>query len=133
MGSLVVRAEIDVEIATDREPARVVRAGETYKADSALARVTYLTVRGGIDAPLVLGGRGTLLVAHLGRALRAVRERSRPMVRGAIEVPADGAPIVLGPEHPTTGGYPILGVVTSEDLGRLFSIRLGGIVRFAVV
>ena len=47
-------------------------------------------------------------------------ERSRPMVRGAIEVPGDGLPIVLGPDHPTTGGYPILAVVASEDLERVF-------------
>jgi 5-oxoprolinase (ATP-hydrolysing) subunit C len=52
------------------------------------------------------------------------------MVIGAIEVPRDGNPIVLGPEHPTTGGYPIIAVVASADLGRLFSIRLGGTVRF---
>ena len=57
-------------------------------------------------------------------------EVSRPMVLGAIEVPRDGQPIVLGPEHPTTGGYPIIAVVASADLGRLFSIRLGGTVRF---
>jgi allophanate hydrolase subunit 2 len=57
-------------------------------------------------------------------------EVSRPMVLGAIEVPRDGKPIVLGPEHPTTGGYPIIAVVASTDLGRLFSIRPGGSVRF---
>jgi allophanate hydrolase subunit 2 len=52
------------------------------------------------------------------------------MVLGAIEVPRDGKPIVLGPEHPTTGGYPVIAVVARADLGRLFSIRLGGTVRF---
>ena len=57
-------------------------------------------------------------------------EVSRPMVIGAIEVPRDGKPIILGPEHPTTGGYPIIAVIASSDLGRLFSIRLGGTVRF---
>ncbi|HMG52684.1 MAG TPA: hypothetical protein VK601_04375, partial [Kofleriaceae bacterium] len=57
-------------------------------------------------------------------------EVTRPMVLGAIEVPRDGKPIVLGPEHPTTGGYPIIAVVARADLGRLFSIRLGGTVRF---
>ncbi len=59
-----------------------------------------------------------------------VPEVSRPMVIGAIEVPRDGKPIVLGPEHPTTGGYPVIAVVAHADLGRLFSIRLGGTVRF---
>lgn len=60
------------------------------------------------------------------------RERSRPMVIGALEVPRDGKPIVLGPEHPTTGGYPLIAVVASADLGRFHAIRLGGSVRFAV-
>lgn len=59
-------------------------------------------------------------------------EFSRPMVRGAIEVPRDGAPIVLGPEHPTTGGYPTAAVIAQADLGRFFAIRLGGTVRFRV-
>jgi allophanate hydrolase subunit 2 len=54
------------------------------------------------------------------------------MVLGALEVPRDGKPIVLGPEFPTTGGYPIAAVVVRADLGRLFSIRLGGTVRFSL-
>jgi allophanate hydrolase subunit 2 len=59
-------------------------------------------------------------------------EASRPMVIGAIEVPRDGKPIVLGPEHPTTGGYPVIAVVAFAEIDRLFSIRLGGAVRFAL-
>jgi allophanate hydrolase subunit 2 len=57
-------------------------------------------------------------------------ERSRPMVRGAIELPGDGQPIVLGPEHPTTGGYPVVAVIASADLDRFFAVRIGGEVRF---
>ena len=60
------------------------------------------------------------------------RERSRPMVIGALEVPRDGQPIVLGPEHPTTGGYPLVAVIASADLGRFHAIRLGGSVTFVV-
>jgi allophanate hydrolase subunit 2 len=60
------------------------------------------------------------------------QERSRPMVIGALEVPRDSHPIVLGCEHPTTGGYPILAVVAHAELGRFFSIRLGGNVSFAI-
>jgi allophanate hydrolase subunit 2 len=52
------------------------------------------------------------------------------MVRGAIEVPPSGYPIVLGPEHPTTGGYPLIAVIRSDDLGRFFGIPLGHHVRF---
>jgi biotin-dependent carboxylase-like uncharacterized protein len=56
--------------------------------------------------------------------------RAAPMVRGAVQVPATGAPIVLGPDHPTTGGYPVLAVVARADLGRLFARPVGTEVRF---
>jgi biotin-dependent carboxylase-like uncharacterized protein len=58
--------------------------------------------------------------------------RSAPMVRGAIQVPASGAPIVLGPDHPTTGGYPVLAVVARADLGTLFARPVGAAVRFVL-
>ena len=57
-------------------------------------------------------------------------ELTRPMVIGALEVPRDGLPIVLGPEHPTTGGYPILAVIASPDLDAFHAIAPGGSVRF---
>jgi allophanate hydrolase subunit 2 len=52
----------------------------------------------------------------------AYREVSRPMVRGAIEIPRDGMPIVLGPDHPTIGGYPVVAVVIAEDVERVFAL-----------
>jgi allophanate hydrolase subunit 2 len=59
--------------------------------------------------------------------------RSAPMVRGAVEVPSSGAPIVLGPDHPTTGGYPVLAIVASADLGLFFARHVGASVRFALL
>jgi len=41
---------------------------------------------------------------------------SEPTVPGAVQLPADGQPILLGPDSGTTGGYPVLGVVCDEDL-----------------
>jgi allophanate hydrolase subunit 2 len=58
---------------------------------------------------------------------------SRPMVRGAIQVPPSGEPIVLGPDHPTTGGYPVIATVIRADWGRLASRRPGATVRFRAV
>ncbi|WNG21519.1 biotin-dependent carboxyltransferase family protein [Cystobacter fuscus] len=58
---------------------------------------------------------------------------SGPMVRGALQVPASGEPIVLGPDHPTLGGYPVLAVVIRADWGRLASRRPGETVRFGAV
>jgi allophanate hydrolase subunit 2 len=210
LGHLVVRAEQALQVATDTTAPRTLAAGAELTVASEPRRVAYLAVRGGISAPLVLGGRGALLCAGLGGLVRtgqrftsaelsaagpaadrvsapppgadpasgpirilagpdtahftpealellgsceyrilpssdrvgtrldgpalprtAAPEASRPMVIGAIEVPRDGKPIVLGPEHPTTGGYPVIAVVAFADLGRLFSIRPGGTVRFA--
>jgi allophanate hydrolase subunit 2 len=57
---------------------------------------------------------------------------SGPMVRGAIQVPASGEPIVLGPDHPTTGGYPVLATVLSVDVGALMARPVGALVRFVL-
>lgn len=42
---------------------------------------------------------------------------SEGTVAGAVQIPPDGQPIVFGPDHPTTGGYPVLAVVIASDLG----------------
>lgn len=73
---------------------------------------------------------GTRLEGPLLPRRREWVERSRPMVRGAIEVPGDGKPIVLGPEHPTTGGYPVIAVVAHANLGALFAHRVGATINF---
>ncbi len=69
------------------------------------------------------------VIAHRADA----RARTTPMIEGAIESPPGSPPIVLGPEHPTTGGYPVVAVVTRADLSRFHRIALGGSVRFALV
>ncbi|MGI6358019.1 MAG: biotin-dependent carboxyltransferase family protein [Bacillota bacterium] len=35
---------------------------------------------------------------------------------GSIQIPRDGQPIVMGPDHQTTGGYPKIGTVVSGDM-----------------
>lgn len=41
---------------------------------------------------------------------------SQGMVTGAVQIPPGGAPVVLGPDHATLGGYPVVAVVASADL-----------------
>ena len=55
---------------------------------------------------------------------------SAPMVCGAIQLPPSGEPIVLGPDHPTTGGYPVIATIISEDRGRFFARPPGAEIRF---
>lgn len=206
-GVLTVRAEGDIALATDAGDMHLLKDGASFTVACDGSRVRYLVARGGIDVPVVLGGRGTLVVAslggHEGRALRrgdvlrvgespavdgampappdlAARIRvvpgpdgqgfpdealelllsssfvvdarsdrvgirlagpcvprlgsdvgpSSPMVRGAIQVPPSGMPVVLGPDHPTTGGYPVLATVITADFGSLAARPPGARVRF---
>ncbi|MEA3327521.1 MAG: biotin-dependent carboxyltransferase family protein [Chloroflexota bacterium] len=41
---------------------------------------------------------------------------SQGLALGQIQVPADGQPIVMMPDHPTTGGYTSIGTVIRADL-----------------
>jgi allophanate hydrolase subunit 2 len=50
---------------------------------------------------------------------------SSPTVIGAIQLPHGGSPIVIGPDGPVTGGYPIVAVITRADLGRFHALPLG--------
>ncbi|MDI1476913.1 5-oxoprolinase subunit PxpB [Polyangium sp. y55x31] len=211
LGALVVRARGDVCISVDGAAPVRLADGESFRVEEGPRAVRYLAVRGGIDVPMALGARATLLVARLGGAAgRALRRRdvvpvgdpdtatqpSRPstlpaeneiatividegphrnrfpadaldvllsstftisrlgdrvgqrlegpkiprdrpdlalpvpMLRGAVQVTTDGTPIVLGPDHPTTGGYPVLAVVRRSSLGALARRRPGEPLRF---
>ena len=58
---------------------------------------------------------------------------SLPMVRGAIQLPGSGEPVVLGPDHPTTGGYPIIAALTDAARDLAGQLPPGVRVRFRVV
>jgi allophanate hydrolase subunit 2 len=50
------------------------------------------------------------------------------VVLGSVQVPAGGQPIIFLADHPTTGGYPAIGVVA--DVTPLAQARPGTTVRF---
>jgi biotin-dependent carboxylase-like uncharacterized protein len=54
---------------------------------------------------------------------------SEGATRGAIQVPPNGLPVILGPDHPVTGGYPVVGVVVDADIDKVAQIRPGQTVR----
>jgi biotin-dependent carboxylase-like uncharacterized protein len=58
---------------------------------------------------------------------------SQGMVTGAVQVPPGGDPIVLGPDHATLGGYPVVAVVITADHGLLGQCAPGAEVRFVPV
>jgi biotin-dependent carboxylase-like uncharacterized protein len=55
---------------------------------------------------------------------------SEGMVSGAVQVPPDGEPVVFLADHPVTGGYPIIAVLTEPDICLAAQARPGQVVRF---
>ncbi|MEV7086568.1 biotin-dependent carboxyltransferase family protein [Streptomyces sp. NPDC093085] len=58
---------------------------------------------------------------------------SEGTMRGAIQVPPSGEPIVFLADHPVTGGYPVIGVVTDADIDLLGQAVPGDELRLAPV
>ncbi|MCV7258499.1 5-oxoprolinase/urea amidolyase family protein [Mycobacterium shimoidei] len=54
---------------------------------------------------------------------------SEGATRGAIQVPPNGLPVILGPDHPITGSYPVAGVVAYHNIDKVAQIRPGQYVR----
>jgi biotin-dependent carboxylase-like uncharacterized protein len=71
-----------------------------------------------------------------GRAVERARTgelASEGMVLGAVQVPPSGQPVVFLHDHPTTGGYPVVGVVVGDDLPVCAQARPGDRVSLRVV
>ncbi len=58
---------------------------------------------------------------------------SEGVCHGAVQIPADGQPIVLLNDRQTMGGYPKMGSVISIDTGKLAQLLPGGRVSFVPV
>jgi biotin-dependent carboxylase-like uncharacterized protein len=58
---------------------------------------------------------------------------SEGVVPGAVQVPPDGRPVVFLADHPTTGGYPVIGVVPETSLPAAAQSPPGTRIRFVPV
>jgi biotin-dependent carboxylase-like uncharacterized protein len=56
--------------------------------------------------------------------------KSEGLLKGVIQVPGDGNPIIMLSDHGTIGGYPKIGVVASVDYDRLVQISPGSKIKF---
>ena len=59
--------------------------------------------------------------------------KSEGLVKGVIQIPADGNPIIMLSDHGTIGGYPKIGVVISADYDRLVQLKFGSHIKFQEV
>lgn len=58
---------------------------------------------------------------------------SSAVIPGTIQLPTDGHPIILMNDCQTTGGYPRIGKIVEEDLGKLAQVRHGNSVRLSLI
>jgi biotin-dependent carboxylase-like uncharacterized protein len=56
---------------------------------------------------------------------------SEGVVRGSVQVPPDGKPIIFQADHPVTGGYPVIAVLTPAAADLAAQLRPGREIRFA--
>jgi biotin-dependent carboxylase-like uncharacterized protein len=93
------------------------------------------------DAAAVLTGTGWTVTGESNRIglrldgppLERVRTgelASEGMVRGALQVPPSGLPVLFLADAPVTGGYPVVGYVDDADVDRCGQLRPGQTVRF---
>ena len=59
--------------------------------------------------------------------------RSEGITKGAIQIPADGQPIILLTDYPTIGGYPKIANVTSVDYNLLIQKTPGEKISFKLI
>lgn len=135
----------------------VLRLGASYGPAPAVDWVPYAGIVPELVLPVVLGPRddwfttaglrtlttGRFRVAAAsnriglrteGPALERARDGELPsegMALGALQVPPDGRPVLFLADHPTTGGYPVVGVVPEPYLAAAAQAAPGTPVRFA--
>lgn len=206
LGRLTATASASLVCSVNGREAQRLSAGDTLEVDTTRDGVAYVAVAGGIDAPLLMGSRSTLVSSGVGGAVIrrghvlqvgtqpgfdgganppadkgpatlevlpgphaagsafgpgaleqlvhgpytlsplsnrvGLRLAGPPVLRmgadslppvptvpGAIQVTTDGTPIILGPEHPVTGGYPLLAVVAPGTFPALAQLVPGQPVR----
>ena len=83
----------------------------------------------------------TKLTDRMGMRLKGVKLnnikntniKSEGLVKGTIQIPADGDPIILLSDHGTIGGYPKFGVIVSADYDKLVQMSPGSKIKFKEV
>ena len=76
---------------------------------------------------------GMRLKGSLLENIKSTNIKSEGLIRGVIQVPADGNPIILLSDHGTIGGYPKIAVVISADLDRVAQLSPGTKIKFKEV
>lgn len=120
---------IDLPVATDA-PIRVVMGPQDDEFDEAQKKL-FLDSEWKISA--TSDRMGYRLEGPVIKHLHGHNIVSDGTVDGSIQVPGNGAPIVLMPDRGTSGGYPKIATVISADFGRFAQTPAGKVFQFRAV
>ncbi len=59
--------------------------------------------------------------------------KSEGLIKGVVQVPSDGKPIIMLSDHGTIGGYPKIANVISADFDKLVQITPDSVIKFKEV
>jgi biotin-dependent carboxylase-like uncharacterized protein len=123
-----VGIDFAVESRYDAQPTLGVFLGPRAGLFTALARERLLS------EPFTVSSDSNRVALRLdGPRLERIEQHelhSEGIVTGTIQVPPSAQPILFLNDHPTTGGYPVIGVVRTADMAAAAQLRPGDSVRF---
>jgi len=73
---------------------------------------------------------GVRLSGNICKAIKSHNIPSEGIIKGSIQVPGDGNPIILMNDHPTMGGYPKIAIVILTDLSKIAQLPIGSQINF---
>ena len=68
---------------------------------------------------------GIRLRGNIIKSIKSHDISSEGVIKGSIQVPGDGNPIVLLNDHPTIGGYPKIATVILSDIAKIAQLPIG--------
>lgn len=139
VGSAIARTSLAAVLPDPEPPRAAPRAGEVVALDIVLGpRADWFTPQ----ALALLSGQEWMVTPQsdrIGMRLAGAEPLARRVagellsegtVAGAVQVPANGQPVLFLADHPLTGGYPVIGVLASHELDRAAQIPIGARLRF---
>ena len=105
-----------------QDPARSPGPRRDWFTDAGLDRLCCSSP--GRSVPTPTGSRSGWRAAHWPGG-SADELPSEGLVRGAVQVPASGQPLIFLADHPVTGGYPVIAVLTDRDADHAAQLRPG--------
>ena len=123
----------EIEISYNQVSDNIIRVIKGTNFDFFSSETKSIFFKNGFVVTKLADRMGIRLSGHKLENIVSTNIKSEGLVKGAIQVPADGNPIIMLSDHGTIGGYPKIGVVISADLDRVGQLTPGSIINFKEV